>query len=502
MHTIYAILTLKDDTILTSTNKSTEVAPSLSHIPGRQILGCVASRLYAGANAESRWGIFHGGAVRFFDAVPCIVSGEQIERGFMSPLSYHHEKGCRGSVGGRLTDKVYNLFEEYRGTQFKQLRGQYITKNGVEVAVHKRSSMRVSLENGRAKDGLLFGYHAVSRGTTFLAKIEVQEAGYRQGILTALGTEIRIGRSKTAEYGRVRVEVVNIPDQPVAYQDGTSQEISFYCASDVALSNSFGMPSVALKDFATAVGGVECVLEKTFVRTRTYSPFHGFRCRPDGERQVIVRGSVIVVRFASSQDREALRKKLKTGVGLHSHEGLGEVWVDPVFLRDAHPFAQNVPQDTSVGSTGPKKADFAGAPVELAWLQGQYDQAYLELDVLKRAKNWRTTLEGEFGAKSLKRITPSQWGQIRAYAKSFPDRQTLLKHLTGLDATNATVQEDVGFLFSGQRKLRTQWGYRSSEYGETIAKSFLKLMQNEQLPLGDVLFAFAKLMQSRQESAQ
>ena len=52
MHTIYAVLTLKDDTILTSTNKSTEVAPSLSHIPGRQILGCVASRLYADADAN------------------------------------------------------------------------------------------------------------------------------------------------------------------------------------------------------------------------------------------------------------------------------------------------------------------------------------------------------------------------------------------------------------------------------------------------------------------
>ena len=503
MTTIYAILTLKDDTILTSTNKSTEVSESLSHIPGRQILGCVASRLYAQADTTKRWDIFHGGAVRFFDAVPCFVSSTNVTRGFVCPLSFHQKKGTK-IENGRLTNNIYNLLEEFDNQQFTQLRGQYITAQGYQILVHKRSSMRVSLEKGRAKEGFLFGYHAVSKGTQFLARIDVENDIYTNDIMTALGTEIRIGRSKTAEYGRAQVQIVTqqiVSNTLVEYQEGSSKEISFYCASDIALTNAFGMPSISVKDFASQVGATECLLSKTFLRTRVYSPFHGFRCRPDSERQVILAGSVITMIFSEPQDRAILRDKFKNGIGEHCHEGLGEIWIDPVFLQNSQPFSHNT-QNVYEHSKEKKELVHTDAKSEnilpeFTWLKDQYALAYLELDVLQQAQKWKEELEQIFDKKNLKRITSSQWGQIRAYAKSFPDRTALLEYL--VKGKNNTSAERKGYLYSGQRKLRDQWGYRKNESEISIANAFCKLMEEEKLPLHKVLFTFAKLMQAQKE---
>lgn len=58
MPTIHAILTLLDDTILSAHSKTVEVAQSLTYIPGRVLLGAVASRLYAKLSQEEQFSYF------------------------------------------------------------------------------------------------------------------------------------------------------------------------------------------------------------------------------------------------------------------------------------------------------------------------------------------------------------------------------------------------------------------------------------------------------------
>jgi hypothetical protein len=377
--------------------------------------------------------------------------------------------------------------------QHKQIRGAYMLENGKVLDIRKRSSMRVSLKEGRAAKGLLFGYEAVQRGTQFFCRIQVANADHAALIRKALGDEIRVGRSKTAEYGRVQVHCVNTTEQTqfVQLQEGSSTTMSFYCASDVAIHNDWGVPSLSMDDFVKAVGGVGWVPHRTFMRSRRYTPFNGHRMRPDAERQVWTAGSVITVQFAEAQDRQTLRDKFSGGLGSYGHEGLGEVWIDPVFLRDERPFAK-------VDSKSVKRsddADLVNMPSRLAWLQEHYVQANEDLNIIAKANEWKETLEGLFGGK-LRRITPSQWGQLRGYARSYPDDKALLEHLVGNPDRPPT--EDVGHLYSGKRKLREQWGYRSSEGGDSIANALQKLMVEQvklgDLPMGRVLYAFAKEM--------
>ena len=81
-------LTLLDDTIITSQNKSTETAKSLDYIPGRMILGAVAARFTD--IKRTTWGLSLG-QVQFEDARPCLNNEP-----FYIPLpSLHYPKGAR-----------------------------------------------------------------------------------------------------------------------------------------------------------------------------------------------------------------------------------------------------------------------------------------------------------------------------------------------------------------------------------------------------------------------
>ena len=68
------------------------------------------------------------------------------------------------------------------------------------------------MENGTAREGYLFGFDAVSQETQFTFRLrynnisdELVATKIKENLL---GKQIRIGRSKTAEYGRVAVEAI------------------------------------------------------------------------------------------------------------------------------------------------------------------------------------------------------------------------------------------------------------------------------------------------------
>ncbi len=507
MASVYAILTLKDDTIITATSKSTETSPSLDYIPGRQVLGCVASRLYMQLdNDAQRFDVFHGGSVRFMDAVPLHQKDGRLSTTFAMPLSFHCQKGRRYADRKGLLHTVQNWSTaDIKPTelQFKQLRSGNWTEKGEGVQVSSRSSMRVALKEGRARDGFLFGYDAIEKGTRFLCRIDIDDEQYRQPIIQALGQEIRIGRSKTAEYGRVKVELVDIPKQPVTMQTGTTKVVSLYFASDVAMINDVGAPSLSVEDIVQYFGAKRCLFDRTFLRTRTYSPFHGFRCRPDMERQVFVRGSVVTLAFEELQDREELRKKIENGLGLFCHEGLGSVWIDPGFLQHSKPFNRKPVAES------PSNAQVIPLPERFAFLERHYAEADRHLNILAKAEEWKAALVHTFGENGMRRITSSQWGQLRSYSRNVATDEALLEQLTGFSSFEGgdfEPQEDTGHFFSGQRKTRKHWGFSTSIHSDSIAVCLSRLMftlkSEGHLPLTDVVYQFAKMMQSKKKEAQ
>ena len=491
----YFRLRLLDDIIITAKNKSTETSASLDYIPGRMILGAVASRLYSSLSKEDQFLVFHSGKVRFMDARPCAqLKNGQFEQAFPISLSFHHVKGTKKSDNGYLTEKVINRVQPNDEKKIKQLREGFFLDSGKYIQPKHNSSMRVSLEDGRSREGYLFGFDSLSQGTSLLFSIKTTDISFEltQRIVKALGSQIRIGRSKTAEYGRVAVEeldsgmVAKINDK----LDPREGEVSLFLLSDLSIRNEWGMPSLDLNDLVRALGAKSWVEEKTFVRSRSYSPFHGFRCRPDLERQVWVGGSVITITLNEGQTLQDISSQIENGLGDYCQEGLGELLLNPQCLQERRPFrGNNLPVSLKVSEP---------PPPQLAWLVAHKKENFYGIDVLKKVKAWEQDFSHVFGDLFYKKISSSQWGQIRGYARVYRNENELRRVLVGA----VEEKEDEGFVFSGKRKLESAWGYCKGFGQPSIGQFFHQKLyekpseEDEHLGLSDIVYAFAKHMQS------
>ncbi len=83
------------------------------------------------------------------------------------------------------------------------------TAAGGSIASNARfRCARQSRRNRVADDGQLYAYEALSPGQRFWARLESDDVGLLTKVKDALLGEAFVGRSKTAEFGRVRIEAV------------------------------------------------------------------------------------------------------------------------------------------------------------------------------------------------------------------------------------------------------------------------------------------------------
>jgi len=501
MVNIYAILTLLDDTILSRQSKSVDMSETLTYIPGRVLLGAVASRLYMELKdePERQFSVFHGGGVRFFDARPVVKDNDgTFQPTFSIPLSFHHLKGLRKtfSIGGieTLSDNVENFAFESRPSegQYKQCRALYMTEKMRVHSVAKNSSLRTALDGGQVLDKYLFGYDAIRKGTQFLATLQVEDENIADRVCQILKRGIRVGRSKTAEYGRVHVEILkDLPQPKPAAGTPNENDVSIYFASDVAIRNQWGNPSLNLDVFARKLNADGWVKGKTFVRTRQYSPFNGVRYRHDLERQVWTMGSVVTLRYSGGVDIASLRKQVEEGFGDYINEGLGELWIQPEFLSRPKPNLEPKVQQTNTGSSTVRM------PASLSWLAAHKEKRNYDLTVAEVVENWMT--EFMKFPNIHRRISTSQWSNIRQMAQMYGEDADLVYQLFG---EGGKSDESTGYVFTGKRKLKSTWGATSLGSNKTIAEVFQSLVKTHiksasQARLSDVVRTVAKRMRDK-----
>lgn len=85
--------------------------------------------------------------------------------------------------------------------------------DGLRVRPQRELRLKTAIDpqQGRAEEGRLFGYDALLRGQTFQARLDadydVNPDLFRR-VTDALSGERLLGRSRSAEYGRARLEPV------------------------------------------------------------------------------------------------------------------------------------------------------------------------------------------------------------------------------------------------------------------------------------------------------
>ncbi|NOU05582.1 MAG: hypothetical protein HOO99_05300 [Hyphomicrobiaceae bacterium] len=142
-----------------------------------------------------------------------------------------------------------------------------------------------------------------------------------------------LGRSRNSEFGTVDIQQVDCNiDTAMGSSDEDGKGTTLWALSDLFLVDANGQPVLDPEQADIGLSGVKIDWSRTFIRTRTYTPYNGTWRSRGPARSLISLGSVITF---SEQLTEEDKKALAKGIGVHRELGYGHVWVDPPVLAES-----------------------------------------------------------------------------------------------------------------------------------------------------------------------
>lgn len=348
MHQAQLQLELLDNVVQSVRSATVGEHKSLDVIAGSALLGWAASKLYTPLESHA-FTVFHSGKVRFGDGLPATENGEVA---LPMPLCWHEDKVNGVAYKHEVIDagKIYNWFHQKPDwvKQPRQLRNGFITQSGKILLPSKSHSPHIAIIQEPDIDNKLFGYESLGSTQRYIATItaddDISEGLFEQVVAEFRSTVIRIGRSKSTEYGRVKAEILGTTTEKKIQDISGQKKLTLWLRSDMAIRDHHGSP-VLLPTDPTWLGLPKGRITNAFIRYRTYALYNAYRQGRDVEQQVLLAGSVIKFEFD-----EPLTKYhaeiLAGGLGTHREAGLGAVVVNPKLLEGIAPCFESIPQQS------------------------------------------------------------------------------------------------------------------------------------------------------------
>jgi len=413
---------LLSDVIVTADAATEGGHDCLNYLPGSLLAGVFAGSLKPFPAQE-----YLSGKMLFGDALP-LVDGEIA---YPVPLSLHKPKGA----GNELTPfngLGSDLEEEGKARRpVEQLRNVFMSAGGRIVSPRTHYRMKTAIDcdkGGRAADNQLFGYQSIASGQSFAAPVwcEDESAADRiEGILTS--GYVRLGRSRSAEYGSVRITRMTQPPGavPESHRDGS---MTVFLVSDLALERN-GRPVLAPQGDDIGLPGASLDLSRTFLRTRSYTPWNAYHNTRMTERQVICHGSVLTFTGVTSEKLEEWKEAFSRGLGSYRQEGLGSILIDPAFVLDPPALSEgSIDKCPDPESSSASEMDGENAGL-IPLLEHRRETSLLQADAIRIGRRW-----ADEWYKMLKKLEKdgqpfpgkAQWASLRGKA-GVADKQENLK---------------------------------------------------------------------------
>lgn len=413
MKEIYFIVEARTELVLPTSSTSTGNVLSWDYIPGSRFLGIAAKNLYDQLSPPQRLQVFHNGSYSFGDALPVM---DHRHRSYHLPLSIF---GIKGTSLIEHTNYVYHKLPDQHSasnTQLVQRRGGYITTDKFYLQVKKRFALKAAFdrETRRAKDEAMFGFESLLPGQKFIFSLRINDDDERLMDLVVQSLEglHSVGKSKTAQYGKVYIQKIPPPSTVSYLSEG--EYLYIYVDTPIALFNPYGYPTFQLTPSLFQLPKSSAIdWSKSQVRTYNYSTWNIKRSALNTQRHVIVPGSVLVV----SIKEDISIDKLPTQVGAYRAEGLGRVMYNPDFLHASSSgewsWKVQSPKSlsTSASSHTSTEATDSSNPF-IAHLAKSKRNREREYQLYQKVYDF---MESASQSK-LKRISSSQWGALRERA--------------------------------------------------------------------------------------
>lgn len=406
-------VTLLSDVIISESPATQGRHRGLDFIPGNNFLGIAAARLYTKEDARA-YLLFHSGHVRFGDANP----GYKDIRSHRTPSCFFKAKYADKLPDGgddqtRYVHHRIGDFTKFLDAQLKQCRNGFMAfegNNAYEIDLSRSYAIKSAYDSSkrRAEDEKLFGYEGLVKGAVlyFCVELDDEAADCQDDIKAALSGLRHIGRSRSAQFGLVRIEPYDYLDARDAVQDDV--QVVVYADSRLCFFDGEGQPTLCPTPDQLGVKGGQIDWGKSQIRTFQYSPWNYCRQAFDDERCGIEKGSVFVIHGATEAAEDC--------VGAYRNEGFGKVLYNPSFLQaDASGKSrlrfQPAPSDACRGEAGDDWTARFSDTTLMSYLHQQKDRRAGEKTTYDLADGFVKDNKARFAA-----ITPSQWGTIRGIA--------------------------------------------------------------------------------------
>ena len=455
MKTIKFKCTLKSDIILSEFAATDGIQRTLDYIPGSVFLGIAARRIYKEMNDETMR-IFHSGEVRFGDAHPL----QDGKRAIRVPASWHVKKG------ESLKSQVYNHHdlpkkgikdENGNPQQPKQCRGEFVFKANknyfglIEQEKNFAIKSAHNKETRRSKDQSMYGYQSLEAGSVFCFQVDFIDDSAEELINKVKGALIgnaSAGRSKTAQYGQVKISMGDFNNSFEEYSSIIEGHTFLYAESRLLFLDEFGQPTANLTGELLGMSDAVIDLAKSQIRTFRYAPYNTKRQSRDADRYGIEKGSVICLKKKIEPDKI---QTIKKGIGLYKNEGFGKVLINPEFLSSENEFGKakflykkpNCSDAENKQNENPRKEvsnDIAKNPV-FQFLQNAKKAEDDEAEILNLVNGFVNDHKAIFQKDG--ETFSSQWGTIRVKAMQAKDKAALF------DSLFSEVKNNEGYLVSG-----------------------------------------------------
>lgn len=452
MNTLYFKCTLLTDVIITQSAATDGHQSTLDFIPGSNFLG-ICAKEYDKFSQEEQLLMFHTGDVQFGDAH---VASNGI-RTLRIPAVMHYPKGksveelCYLNFGydpEKASDKTEQLKQCRHGFYAFVPEDKKAFEQPVETAYAIKSAY--DYEKRRSEDDKMYGYESMDQGLEFLFEVRLSDKAeqFEEDIKKYLEGNHRLGKSKTAQYGLVKIEEAKenmFPDYTGSVlKDKSGIEIYTVYADSRLIFIDENTLQPTFRPTAEQLGFKaedEILWEHSQVRTFQYAPWNNKRQTRDADRCGIEKGSVFVVKSSSGIPSCNV-------IGQFKNEGFGKVIYNPSFLE----YDENkngLSKWTFAKEEGPKPA--ASEKIKSTQMPLM---RFLD-DKKTRVTQFNTVMQAvnafvENNKKLFKKDDfSSQWGTIRAYANQFEGKKLQ-------DTVNEYLEHGVAsdkWLSSGGKKV-------------------------------------------------
>jgi CRISPR-associated protein Csx10 len=311
MKKLYYTITTLEPLIITQHSDDPNMYETLQYIRGTVMQGVFAQRYLKNKTADVEFTrLIVNGHCTFSNAFP-IENGKTF---LPAPIALVREK--------YHSKKAHNLLGRETKEQTKGISSFVSISANVVTPLTIKKEIRLHNEiNGKTRttmESKLFNYQSLPANMVFKGYITIKKDDDENKIkpLIENGDNIRMGRSATSEYGKVRFEWINEAKNNELKTDG---KVIMTLLSDAIIFNENGFSSLAVKDISSYLEYSH--IEQSISRKARIEGFLNiWKLRKPSENVFAAGSSFLLDKLPANSENLA-----NYGLGERTHEGYGQV---------------------------------------------------------------------------------------------------------------------------------------------------------------------------------